>query len=220
MADSPSDESSPSSSVQMLSSWGEDEAANAVQDVKAMCETLIEVAHLEGRHPVAVFDIDETLLLNHTKDEDLVARNPPVAALHDFLDERGVGIYVVTARRWTDWSHAFATKQLKFLEYPTPQQLFMVNREHDEDPSASIYKLEARSRVAEGLTNGKPHSIILNVGDQASDHLLLGVEDNALAARNAAFARAHLDPRSYHAMARADGVSKVSLKLPERYVVD
>ncbi|MBP46331.1 MAG: hypothetical protein CMH53_00105 [Myxococcales bacterium] len=193
------------------------DAEAAMVDAKTIAAELIDLARERGMHPVAVFDIDETLLLNHEEDDDLVAANPPVAALHAWLrEEKGVTIYVVTARRWTEWSRKFAELQLATLGYPAPAELFMVNREHDDDPSASLFKLEARRKIAAGATSGRPHAVILNVGDQASDMMLM----EPYSTYNAKFARRNLDPGAYHAIAHADGVSKVGLKLPERYTVE
>ena len=61
------------------------DAEAAMADAKTIAAELIDLAREQGMHPVAVFDIDETLLLNHEDDDDLVARNPPVAALHAWL---------------------------------------------------------------------------------------------------------------------------------------
>ena len=188
----------------------------AMDQAERILGALIDEARQNDEHPVAVFDVDETLLLNDPDEESFrVAVNPPGRRLHDWLRKRGVSIYVVTARRKTKGSRKYVDKQLHALGYPAPVKLFMVNREHDEDESASLFKLEARKRIAKGRTGGRAHRVLVNVGDQASDMMLMDPYSDL----NAKFAKRHLHPTEFHLIADADGVSDLGLKLPARYVV-
>ena len=90
----------------------------AVKTSKVVLGALIQRAISSKQVPVAVFDVDETLLLNHSEDEGKAASNPPIKELHDWLVGRGVTIFVVTARRKTDWSHGFLSQQLSSIGYP------------------------------------------------------------------------------------------------------
>lgn len=198
--------SDPSPSVLFSSS----SPSKAVKTSKLILEELIASAKSNGLHPVAVFDVDETLLLNHQERESRVAVNPPMKDLHDWLRSRGVTIYVVTARRKTNWSRRFLDAQLEGLGYPAPEECYMVNRKYDANPSASLFKRDARRHISEK----KGHKIVLNAGDQASDMMLVAPYSKA----NAKF-MAKLSESEYHGIAHADGISALSLKLPSTYTV-
>jgi len=184
--------------------------SKAVKTSKLILEELISSAESNGLHPVAVFDVDETLLLNNRETETRVAVNPPMKDLHDWLRSKGVTIYVVTARRKTEWSRRFLDAQLEGIGYPAPEECYMVNREYDSNPSASLFKRDARQRIAEK----RNHKVILNAGDQASDMMLVAPYSKP----NATF-MATLSESEYHGIAHADGVSALSLKLPSSYTV-
>ena len=193
----------------------------AVRHVQTIAHELIRICKdsTPPTQPLAIFDVDETLLLNHPTNDDKVAANPPIKRLHDWLKRQGVKIFVVTARRKGRWSRAFVDKQLKAIGYPAPQSVEMVNKEHDQQPSASRFKLNARERIA-AKTGGR---IILNAGDQASDMFLVEpaarAADAATAKRNTQFARRHLPADMYHGIENADGISALALKLPADYIV-
>jgi len=112
-------------------------------------------------NPAAVFDIDETLILNVEDDGYKVHR--PVYDVVQFLRKHHVPVFVVTARRKSEASAAYAMEQL-YTFYDEFDGLYMVNKEHDEDDSASIFKFRSRQRVMD-----KGYTIVLNAGDNWSD---------------------------------------------------
>ena len=111
--------------------------------------------------PAAIFDIDETLILN--VEDDGYKVNRPVYDVVRFLQKKNVPIFVVTARRKSKASAAYAIDQLCTF-YSGLSGLYMVNKEHDDDDSASIFKFRSRRRVMH-----KGYTIVLNAGDNWSD---------------------------------------------------
>ena len=67
----------------------DDPATNVINTLESILE--------RTKNPAAVFDIDETLILNLESDGFTV--HEPVKRVYDFLQARGVAIFVVTARR-------------------------------------------------------------------------------------------------------------------------
>ena len=163
------------------------------------------------QQPAVVFDMDETLMFNRDKyDEDIkIAVNPHMKELYDWLVSRGVTVFVVTARRRNDWSYNLIHKQLRGLGYHNIKGVYMVPKSYDADPSASRFKLDARRRI---MSMG--YKILLNVGDQASDHMLVPPYHAA----NGDFA-ARLDKNKYYGIKSDDGSSLMSIKLKNTYVV-
>ncbi len=166
------------------------------------------------RRPAVVFDVDETLLLNHKDEEnfpDAIAINPEIKSFYEWLVERNIDVYVVTARRKSDWSHRYLKAQLHSLGYDDIKKHYMVTKAYDADPSASRFKRDARRRI----TDKHGSRILLNVGDQASDLFLV----HPYSQTNARVAHS-LDPARYYGFAPNDGVSMVAIKLRSWYVVD
>jgi predicted secreted acid phosphatase len=115
-----------------------------------------------GATDAAVFDIDETLILN--LEGDKYQRNTPVWEVYNYLNAKGVALYFVTARRKSEASIEYARSQAGTF-YARDDGLYMVNEEYNEDPSASDFKLACRQRIE----NKKDKRIVLNVGDNWSD---------------------------------------------------
>ena len=161
--------------------------------------------------PCAVFDMDETLMFNRDRyDDDLkITANPHMKELYTWLVSKGVTVFVVTARRRNDWSYNLIHKQLQGLGYHNIKGVYMVPKSYDADPSASRFKLDARRRII-----GMGYNILLNIGDQASDHMLMPPYH----AGNGDFA-ARLDRNKYYGIKSDDGTSLMSIKLKNTYVV-
>ena len=130
---------------------------NHVKQVIEHCKNAIN----KHTRPAAVFDIDETLILNH--DNGTFSRNEPVFKVYNYLNARAVPIFAVTARRQSNASSKYAKTQLKQF-YPSISGLYMVNKEHDDDGTAAIFKTECRERIKR-----KGFTIVLNCGDNWSD---------------------------------------------------
>ena len=120
-------------------------------------------------NPVAVFDIDETLLINlSATNEDAIRPNPPIVALaQDLLKSGKWKVHVVTARPASKANMDWSVKQLEQIGIPTAKLAgfhMMPPRSH----SASRFKENARKRIA---TTG---TILLSVGDQWGDLMRRG----------------------------------------------
>ena len=192
--------------------WAANTAAEAMSLAREAVERLVPT--IGGLRPAVVFDVDETCLLNHRNEEthpDHFAVNPEVKSFYDWLVERDVDVYIVTARRKSDWSHKYLTAQLESLGYTNIKRHYMVTKPYDADPSASRFKRDARRRITE--KHGS--RVILNVGDQASDLFLV----DPYSPTNGRLAQT-LDPTRYYGFAPNDGVSMVAIKLRSWYVVD
>ena len=160
--------------------------------------------------PAAVFDIDETLILNLESDGFTV--HEPVKRVYDFLQARGVAIFVVTARRKSEASAKYAQDQIGTF-YRGWKKLYMVNEEHNEDDSASIFKFECRQRV---IDDG--YTIILNCGDNWSDlGLTVEYKDN----KYHRFKDDYPDRSKHYVLEDVEETSRISWKVPNKdYVVD
>ena len=117
-------------------------------------------------NPVAVFDVDETLLFNHDDDEDTIAVNGSVKPIYDYLLKNKIPMYIVTARQKSGSACKYVTRQLRALGYTGFKGVFMTPREYMDDPDPGKYKFDARAFIR---NNGE--TIILNVGDQITDHV-------------------------------------------------
>lgn len=133
----------------------------SVQGAKTYVLNRLKEMALGPKH-AAVFDIDETLILNLEGDE--FQRNTPVWKVYNYLNGKGVALYFVTARRKSEASIDYARHQVDTF-YPKNDGLYMVNKKHDEDSSASDFKFACRERIE----NKKQKRIVLNVGDNWSD---------------------------------------------------
>lgn len=126
--------------------------------------------------PVAVFDIDETLLLNEAGDDDDEAKADTEAKdgvtvhrvgqrLYRMCRAAGVPVVALTARAHTKPGRKYAREQLALLGYEV-EKLYLLPREFADDPSPARGKEEGRRRI-----RGDDRSIVLCVGDQSTDHL-------------------------------------------------
>lgn len=131
--------------------------------------------------PAAVFDIDETLILNqHDRNpgmEDGFTVHPAVQSIYRFLEDQPyfdkIPIFVVTARQKSQASAQYAYNQISHF-YGNPnkngklvaplEKLYMTPREHARDVSPALFKFLSRQRVIES-----GYTIVLNAGDNWSD---------------------------------------------------
>ncbi len=164
-----------------------------------MVDTVRRILPCDIENGAAVFDIDETLLLNAPHDDGAIAPNPPVQELWNLMQARGVKCFVVTAReRGTD-AASYALRQLEKLGYTDIAGLYMVNTSHASDETPAAFKAEARRRIAH------ENVILLNVGDQWTDHVDGGWEQ----------LQATEDSEMFAGILANDDMTVLSLKLPE-----
>jgi predicted secreted acid phosphatase len=145
-----------------------------VPDANAFLESCnVQVVVKDARealhHPVVVFDIDDTLLINDEEDDSKVYPLRTTLQLFHRLKQLGCRIYLVTAR---DASYAQETwRELNTVGVQKSdiegRILFASNR----DSFASISQSKAQLR--EGIALREKAPIALTVGDQWSDMLVL-----------------------------------------------
>lgn len=194
---------------------------NIVMPQKLFTTANVKLACDRGKHvldtyiprcpsPAVVFDVDETLLLNHPSDDGRFRPNPSVVELYNYASSAGAIPYVVTARRKSPWSVAFLRKQLNEIGANQPKKIYMVNKDYDNDSSASRFKRDARGRIQDRHNK----QILLNVGDQCSDMFLTG----EFSTENSIFER-QLGPSLSYGLIDPTDPALLSLKLPSSYVV-
>jgi hypothetical protein len=157
-----------------------------------------------AKKPVAVFDVDETLLFNHPRSGDhRVATNAPVREIYDWCVENKVPVYVITARIKSEWSYKLLKNQLEALGYDKVSKTYMVNSDFKDDADPSGFKAFIRGRIRDD----HKRTLLLNVGDQTTDHIEAGRRQSvpAMPRRDAYYGL--LDIKEHPAM--------LGVKLPE-----
>ena len=121
--------------------------------------------------PAVVFDVDETLLFNNPRSGDhRVATNAPVRQIYEWCVEHKVPVYIVTARVKSPWSYELLKNQLDALDYTRIGKIYMVPKDFKDDDDPSVFKARARDR----LRDKHKKTLLLNVGDQITDHIETG----------------------------------------------
>ena len=123
---------------------------------------------IRSKEYAIVFDIDETLMIEHPKKENLFRANTPVVAMYREAQRLGYAIYLITARPKSTDGLKYTTKQLDKLNLKDHETIYFKNKIYEADASSSRFKRDARRRIFE--KHGK--KVLLNIGDQWSDHLL------------------------------------------------
>lgn len=180
---------------------------------KAMNEAVRIVKHLLTNEydlpPAAVFDIDETLLINE-EGTNLFRANKPVLKAARELHKAGCTIFAVTARSESPATEIYARNQLKKLDCPPIERIYAFPPEREVEGTASQFKWDARKSI------GETHTVLLNTGDQCSDMFLM---PPAASKSIAKYAAATFKPHKTYLMVVNGDAAKLSVKLPNRYVV-
>ena len=116
--------------------------------------------------PAVIFDIDETLLRNSSKDDDRVSVQPVGKRMFDWAAKNDVAIFLLTARRKSPSAFQYAKKQLAALGYDLSavKKVYMVSKAYDADDDAGArFKRDIRKRIASN------YSVVLNAGDRWGD---------------------------------------------------
>jgi len=138
----------------------------------------------DQNHPwCAVFDVDDTLIINHPHKDEKCKVNPVVFPIVQFLHGENVPLYIITARHRTEKSLSFLKKQLDACGYDVENDfetpLYMVTQEYGDRLSPGIFKYKARRQLAQ------KHSILLSAGDSWTDlTVVLDEEDRGLLRSN------------------------------------
>lgn len=128
----------------------------------------------------AVFDVDDTLIINHPEDDELCKVNPVVSPIVQFLHRRNIPMFIITARHGSEKSLSFLTQQLDTCDeydvknmFQTP--LYMVSKEYAGRLTPGIFKYKARQQI------GKTYSILLSAGDSWTDlTVIMDKEDHSI----------------------------------------
>ena len=156
----------------------------------------------------AVFDIDETILINDPKiDACYHARpNPGILKMYRLCLRLHIAVYFVTARRLSDDNYEWTTKQLQCIGAGQYAELHMCPESYRVSPAkVSEFKKKARARI----TRKSGREIVLNAGDQWTDMLQMSStkEVNAFISK---------DNKSYWLFQPIDREVLWQLKLPDR----
>ena len=183
---------------------------------KAMNEAVRIVNHLISANeydkpPAAVFDIDETLLLNDDSADCYLFRgNKPVLKAARDLHRAGCTIFAVTARTESPTTEIFARNQLKKLDCPPIEHIYAFPEHRSVEGTASQFKWDARQAISD------THTVLINTGDQCSDHFIMPPIAPQTVAK---FAQSSFKPHKTYLMVVKDDAAKLSVKLPNHYVV-
>ena len=171
--------------------------------VLACCRHLREQAKLV-KNPCIVLDIDDTVLLCRTT---RIVRNEPLFLIYKYALSRGVKVFFVTARRASFPTRLWTMQQLALLGYGEYHGLNLMPRAFVAQGTASRYKWLARSELVR-----RGHTVLLNVGDQWSDLLVLPVPGRA--------PRECASPHQHYGIVSEGEPATLLVKLPNhRYVV-
>jgi len=126
----------------------------------------------EPKEWAAVFDIDETLLLN-LADDVRVRKNPDTAKVVTWLREHGVKLFAVTARSFTKGIREYSLQQLEAVGHNDyDEDSIGLTYDNYEDFSRSWCKYRWRRKIMR-----KGYEILLNAGDNFSDLFVLKEND-------------------------------------------
>jgi predicted secreted acid phosphatase len=179
----------------------------------------------------AVFDVDDTLIINHPNDDELCKVNPVVSPIVDHLHQEDIPMFIITARHGSEKSLEFLKQQLEVCGYEVEKHfktpLYMVTQEYAGHLSPGIFKYKARRQIS------KEYNILLSAGDSWTDlTVIMDEEDRDLLKSNPQLRIEYQDQAlskdDVEAMRKQDtvlftgndhfkhGLSHLYLKLPRR----
>lgn len=147
------------------------------------------------RSEVIVFDIDDTLLFNPTDAEVLRSRNAylafrnkHIAEVYDTAKNMGYPVYFITARANASFNKILDPRVMESNATRTKKQLAQLGMDASQNnlilrplsvdstrEQVGVFKKSSRALVAytdaDGNLRQRPKTILLNFGDQWSDHL-------------------------------------------------
>ena len=126
---------------------------------KTWCDLLKETRP----KPAAVFDVDSTLL--YYNEEKQTVTIEAMRDLYNQLREAGIAVFVITAR--SEEGRSFTVDQLRSIGIHGCEHLYM-------HPTACLNHAEAARQKRENRLKieRKGYTILLNCGDQWSDHMV------------------------------------------------
>lgn len=145
-----------------------------------------------------VFDIDDTLFSTRDDDE-FIAVQKVGKYVYDICNRLNIDVVLVTARQGSPSSKAYVKKQLRQLNFEYTD-LFM---QSSKDKDTSCYKANCRRSIS------KKRKILLNVGDQLSDHF------EGLSDQDEALVRTTFSPDTYYIVKIPNDPATLSFKFVE-----
>ena len=177
--------------------------AETRQVILACCRHLRHYAK-KTKNPCVVMDIDDTVLVSR---KNRIHRSDPLFYIYKYALSQGVKVFFVTARRASFPTQLWTRQQLALLGYDEYHGLTLMPRSFVAQRTASRYKWLARAQLARS-----GHTVLLNIGDQWSDLLVLPVPGSA--------PRECASPHQHYGLVSDRDPATLMVKLPNhRYVV-
>jgi predicted secreted acid phosphatase len=118
--------------------------------------------------PCVVFDVDETMLLNHPSGDDTFKTQKVGKSLFQHAAKENIPVFIVTARAKSQWAKKYLVEQLKATGYDLSnvRGIYMQSRAFiDNEDGGADFKRHARDKIGESYT------IVVNAGDRWTDVL-------------------------------------------------
>ena len=190
--------------------WSTKSVGKAMSKVVSAVKDLLRRNKTATKPPAIVVDIDETCLINESDDSDKFRVNRPVFDAVKQLVDEGCTLFAVTARTDSPATQIYARNQLeRVLKYPKFEKIYAFPESRASEGTASLFKSDARRDIA------ADYNVLLNVGDQASDMMVMP----PAAPGGDAFAKRNFKPHKCYVLTVPGDVSVMSVKLPNSYVV-
>ena len=171
--------------------------------VLACCRHLREQAKLV-KNPCIVMDIDDTALICRTT---RIIRNEPLYIIYKYALKHDIKVFFVTARRASFPTQLWTMQQLALLGYDQYHGITLMPRRFVVQRTASRYKWQVRSELVR-----RGHTVLINVGDQWSDLLVLPVPGST--------PRECASPHQHYGLVAESHPATLMVKLPNhKYVV-
>lgn len=161
--------------------------------------------HAQQQNRAVVFDIDDTVLFGTAKKQKI---HPVLVDIYKTAIQLGYAVFFITARIDQPGAREYTVKQLQANELGQFNDLFLMPVEYMLGENFSPYKARVRQHLAQ-----QGHNIVLNLGDNWSDLMLLPPYIKGAGARAVQnFIQAHSD-KQFIAFEPLD-VSYLAIKFP------
>lgn len=160
------------------------------------------LSRTQVENPAIAFDVDETLIMWHPTDNDLIITRPIVHQLFNHAAHLGYKIFIITARMSTKDGLEYMTKQLKATGYNLSnvpaQGMYMTPKEFTKDDHPGKFKSFARDHLQKKFGV----NLVAMVGDKWWDCLVDGESPDDF-----------LDPTDCHIVVNPDSNALYGVKL-------
>ena len=135
----------------------------SLEEVGRLAETWCDLLKETRPKPAAVFDVDSTLLYYNAERETVAIE--AMRDLYNRLREAGISVFVITAR--SEEGRSFTEDQLRSIGIRGCEHMYMHPTACLNHAEAARQKRESRAKIER-----KGYTILLNCGDQWSDHMV------------------------------------------------